>query len=460
MSQSGTFNNGLFPPGTIVQTITGNAGGAVGPDGAQNINLVGSGDITVTGNPGTNTLTISVSGSVSDTYQTDAGNAVPALGIIKIVGDRDINTTGAGNTVTIKLDNAIKLGDLAPIPGLPAITLTTGDLTITAGDINLPATTSSAVGVVKLNASPFIHAYGATNTFVGSNAGNFTLTSFSTTGIGAQTLQSLTNGAFNTAGGFLSQNKVSSGSNNASFGAGSLNNLTTSSSNSAFGNGTLNALVTGTNNIALGLNAGSAYTTNESNNIIIGSVGVIADSATTRIGTNGTQTAVFVAGIDGVDVGNTAKVVTSGTGATQDKLGTATITAGTNINVTPTANTITINATGAASFQWVEINADQSALVNKGYICNKASLLTLTLPASAAQGDMIRVTGMNAGNGWKIAQNANQTIFFGNSAGTTTGVLGSLASTATRDSVEIVCIVAGASTVWNVISSVGNITVT
>jgi hypothetical protein len=42
-----------------VMTLTGNSGGAVGPDGSQNINVVGAGSITVTGNPGTNTLTIS-----------------------------------------------------------------------------------------------------------------------------------------------------------------------------------------------------------------------------------------------------------------------------------------------------------------------------------------------------------------------------------------------------------------
>lgn len=46
-----------------VETLTGNSGGAVGPDAAFNINLIGSGSVSVAGNPGTNTLTISVSGS-------------------------------------------------------------------------------------------------------------------------------------------------------------------------------------------------------------------------------------------------------------------------------------------------------------------------------------------------------------------------------------------------------------
>lgn len=42
-----------------VATLTGNSGGAVGPT-AGNIDIVGSGAVTVSGNPGTSTLTITV----------------------------------------------------------------------------------------------------------------------------------------------------------------------------------------------------------------------------------------------------------------------------------------------------------------------------------------------------------------------------------------------------------------
>lgn len=63
----------------IVETITGNSGGAVPPT-AGNITLIGSGGITVVGDPGTSTLTISVSGtgtpwtSVAGTTQAMAVN--------------------------------------------------------------------------------------------------------------------------------------------------------------------------------------------------------------------------------------------------------------------------------------------------------------------------------------------------------------------------------------------------
>lgn len=41
-----------------IETITGTSGGAVGPNAAFNINLLGAEEVIVTGNPGTNTLTI------------------------------------------------------------------------------------------------------------------------------------------------------------------------------------------------------------------------------------------------------------------------------------------------------------------------------------------------------------------------------------------------------------------
>lgn len=104
---------------------------------------------------------------------------------------------------------------------------------------------------------------------------------------------------------------------------------------------------------------------------------------------------------------------------------------------------------------WSIITADQSAVVDNGYICNKGTLLTLTLPTTSAVNTVIRVAGMNAGL-WKIAQNASQKIHFGNVT-TTTGTGGSLASVHARDAVELICVVADLE--WNVISSVGNITV-
>lgn len=105
---------------------------------------------------------------------------------------------------------------------------------------------------------------------------------------------------------------------------------------------------------------------------------------------------------------------------------------------------------------WSIITANQTAAVQNGYICNKASELDLALPATSAVGDIIRVTGINTALGWKITQASGQQIFFGNQS-TTLGATGFLQSAATRDTVEIVCITAN--TTWQVISSIGNVTI-
>ena len=131
------------------------------------------------------------------------------------------------------------------------------------------------------------------------------------------------------------------------------------------------------------------------------------------------------------------------------------------VTVVPTGNIASTNVQSAlveldsAITHWSIATADGNLAVNTGTLANKGSLLTLTLPTGAAVGTTIRVAGMNAGL-WKIAQNANQYIKFGNQT-TTTGVTGYLASVLTYDAVELVCIVAD--TGFVVASSVGNITV-
>jgi hypothetical protein len=104
---------------------------------------------------------------------------------------------------------------------------------------------------------------------------------------------------------------------------------------------------------------------------------------------------------------------------------------------------------------WSIVTEDGNLTINTGTLANKGTLLTLTLPATAVVGSVVRVNGMNAGL-WKIAQNANGVIHFGN-ANTTTGVSGYISSTLTYDAVELVCTVANNE--WVVVSSVGNITV-
>lgn len=131
------------------------------------------------------------------------------------------------------------------------------------------------------------------------------------------------------------------------------------------------------------------------------------------------------------------------------------------------SNVVITNANGVAGdpsisvpgiMSWTEVTGTSQAMATQnGYIANNAALVTLTLPATAAIGDSIRVLGKGVG-GWKIGINATQQIIFGKLS-STVGTGGSLASTHQNDCVEIRCITSGTATVWEVASSVGNITV-
>ena len=180
---------------------------------------------------------------------------------------------------------------------------------------------------------------------------------------------------------------------------------------------------------------------------------------------NGLTSAINITGDGGSQL-----VTVSGTNITiGNRLASASVTGvasfGNQFVVTSGAVGLTSNyvtsfngATGAVladAVTWSVITADQTAVINRGYFTNKATRLTLTLPTTAAVGSVLRVSGMTAG-GWKIAQNASEVIHFGKTD-TTAGIFGYLESTLARDSVELICCVADNE--WNVLSSVGNITI-
>jgi hypothetical protein len=133
----------------------------------------------------------------------------------------------------------------------------------------------------------------------------------------------------------------------------------------------------------------------------------------------------------------------------------AALTAGTGITVTNAAGSITIAST-ATPLVWNDTTSGTVTMAPaNGYLADSATLVTLTLPAAAAQFTMIRIAGNGAG-GWKVAQNSGQNINFG-SLSTTMGVTGSLASTNRYDCVELLCVVAN--TTWNILDSIGNVVV-
>lgn len=136
---SGTWLQ-MATSGTGILTITGDAGGPVGPDGASNINLLSGPGITVTGNAGTNTLTITQDASVPLQFDEDVGSAIPAANILNIVGSGGVSTSGAGNTVTITAGVTIPttftedMGSATPAANNLNIFGGTGIVTAGAGD--------------------------------------------------------------------------------------------------------------------------------------------------------------------------------------------------------------------------------------------------------------------------------------------------------------------------------------
>lgn len=115
----------------------------------------------------------------------------------------------------------------------------------------------------------------------------------------------------------------------------------------------------------------------------------------------------------------------------------------------------TLSATGSISYTTVS-GTTQAAAVNSGYVTNNAGQVTVTLPSTAAVGDIVEVTGLGAG-GWKLAQNASQLIHGANGVVTTTGTGGSLTSTNQYDFVRVRCIVTN--TTWQIQGINGNLTV-
>jgi hypothetical protein len=112
-------------------------------------------------------------------------------------------------------------------------------------------------------------------------------------------MASNTTGIKSTAFGNGALYASTTGGGNAAHGVCALYYNITGSSNTAEGYSALYSNTTGSSNIAIGCEAGQSIVTG-SNNIDIGSTGSFEDAGVTRIGTSGTHTETFVAGINGV----------------------------------------------------------------------------------------------------------------------------------------------------------------
>ena len=114
-----------------------------------------------------------------------------------------------------------------------------------SGNLALPNTTSASGGVLTLNGAPFLQAYGTNNMFIGTGAGNFTLSGNDNTAVGSSALFSDTTGNWNTANGYLALTTNTTGYLNTATGYLALTANTTGNWNTATGAQALNLNTTG-----------------------------------------------------------------------------------------------------------------------------------------------------------------------------------------------------------------------
>jgi hypothetical protein len=164
------------------------------------------------------------------------------------------------------------------------------------------ADTSAGVGALQSNGP---QAYG--NTALGYEALASNINGVQNTAVGTGAQNANPSGAGNTSLGFNSLASNTSGSKNTAIGNLALVGLAAGSGNTAIGSNAFENLGAGSNNIGIGSGAG-AFMGAGSNNIDIGYAGG-NESATIRLGTSGTQTRAFIAGIYGTATGGTGAAV-------------------------------------------------------------------------------------------------------------------------------------------------------
>jgi hypothetical protein len=110
---------------------------------------------------------------------------------------------------------------------------------------------------------------------------------------------------------------------------------------------------------------------------------------------------------------------------------------------------------GGGVITWEVVNANTNMSANHGYLVNNPASIDLTLPVNCDVGVVFEVARIDEG-GFRVMQNSGQVVRFGEYE-TTTGESGYLESTATGDTLRLVCSVAN--TEFVVLSSIGNITI-
>lgn len=166
--------------GMSIETLTGNSGGAVSPTG-NNINTLGTGSITIVGNPGSSTLTTQLTGLTDHSVLVGAGTAtITNVGPSSISGAVFIGEGASADpaySTTTSVNDSIGLLAVSKAinTGGPQIVLNNTSATTGATARYVCATDASGTGsdaylLVNNNGSPYeFGVQGATGDFILQN---------------------------------------------------------------------------------------------------------------------------------------------------------------------------------------------------------------------------------------------------------------------------------------------------
>lgn len=218
------------------------------------------------------------------------------------------NTTGFANTATgnsALRDNTEGYWNTAfGADGL--VQNTTGSFNAATGTVALRDNTSGSFNVATGTLALLYNTTGFRNTATGVAALRDNIDGTWNVATGTDALRSNTSGDSNVGAGFETLFNSTTGDVNVGTGHKALHENTTGSRNTAVGSLALYSSSLGSDNIALGYKAG--YNTDGANNILIGSQGVATASDQIHIGTPGTHTRTFLAGIGGMVAGSSVYV--------------------------------------------------------------------------------------------------------------------------------------------------------
>jgi hypothetical protein len=310
ISFNGDPNTGIFSPGADQIAIV--AGGQLLMHNKGNGNTALGLNAISTASPGAGNTAVGASALAS---VTSSGNDNTAIGQFALSANQGGDNNVAIGRSALANNTEGSFNTAVGYQALMAQTTTNGGNTAfgaLALAANTEGTTSTAIGGAALASN----TTGLGNTALGAGALNFNTTGNFNSAAGGNALGLNTTGSQNVAFGRFALGSSQTGANSTALGYQALQNAT-GGGNTAVGKGALGAVFSGTNNIGIGQNAGVDAGPNgnsNSNSIYIGSGGVSGDNAVLRIGTQGTQATAFMAGISGVQAGDTPVYVDSTTG--------------------------------------------------------------------------------------------------------------------------------------------------